>query len=134
MCSLLVPQPALVPRSHVLIRSLARSDPGPPRLRGVFGITLCHLAPNLAILQSLGVRSRGHCYRADRYTEWVAFGATEKHKPDWTKNVGTELYDHSVDIQENANLAGVKANAALVAELSGQLHRGPTTGGAWGPH
>lgn len=68
-----------------------------------------------------------------RYTEWVDYGTKAKFTPDWGRNVGTELYDHSIDPGENANHAGEAQYAAVQATLSKQLQAGPLTGGGWGP-
>ena len=66
------------------------------------------------------------------YTEWVKFD-NATYTPDFTdKNKQVELYNHSGDVDgsewtrfENANLAEVPENAALVAQLATILHRGP---------
>jgi hypothetical protein len=47
-------------------------------------------------------------------------------KPDWDRNVGTELYDHSQDPMENTNIAG-SADKALLSQLSTLLRQHPTT-------
>ena len=39
-----------------------------------------------------------------RYTEWVKFYSSPYYKPDWDQVFGVELYDHSVDPEENYNL------------------------------
>ena len=39
-----------------------------------------------------------------RYTEWVKFYNSPYYKPDWDQVFGVELYDHSVDPEENYNL------------------------------
>ena len=59
----------------------------------------------------------GYSMRTDRYryTEWSA--------PD-KEPFARELYDHEKDPQENTNVAGDPANAALVARLSKQLRAG----------
>jgi hypothetical protein len=61
----------------------------------------------------------GYSMRTDRhrFTAWV-------HRNDHTKIEAVELYDHQTDPQENINLAGVPANAALVAKLTAQWRAG----------
>ena len=39
-----------------------------------------------------------------RYTEWVKFHNSPYYKADWDQVFGVELYDHSVDPEENYNL------------------------------
>ena len=39
-----------------------------------------------------------------RYTEWVKFYNSPYYKADWDQVFGVELYDHSVDPEENYNL------------------------------
>lgn len=39
-----------------------------------------------------------------RYTEWVGFNTTS-FKPDWDNVYDRELYDNSIDPDENLNLA-----------------------------
>ncbi|MCX6898582.1 MAG: sulfatase [Verrucomicrobia bacterium] len=62
-------------------------------------------------------RIMGRSVRADRwrYTEWVN-GKNE--------SVGTELYDHQTDPQENENIASKPEHSKLVAELGAQLKAG----------
>jgi iduronate 2-sulfatase len=59
----------------------------------------------------------GHSMRTDRYrfTEWTVEGT------DFT---AYELYDHSVDPQENVNLAGRATQAEVVEQLKAKLHAG----------
>jgi len=59
----------------------------------------------------------GHALRNDRYrfVEWSG--------PDSDKRI-YELYDEQADPQENVNIANRPENAALVAKLVEQLHRG----------
>ena len=59
-----------------------------------------------------------------RYTEWVKFSGKPKYKPIWDKNVGTELYDHNIDPEENYNRAGEKSYAQFQDELSKMLRAG----------
>ena len=61
-----------------------------------------------------------------RYTEWVDYGTKAKFTPDWERNVGTELYDHSIDPGENANHAGEAQYAAVQAMLSKTVAGGAT--------
>ena len=74
----------------------------------------------------------GRC-KEYRYTEWADYGTKAKFTPDWERNVGTELYDHSVDPCENIKRAGEAEFAQLQAKLSKQLQARPLTGGAWRP-
>jgi hypothetical protein len=46
------------------------------------------------------------------------------NRKDHTQIVATELYDHQVDPQENTNLAGDPARAALVESLMVQWRAG----------
>jgi hypothetical protein len=66
-----------------------------------------------------GTRLMGYSMRTDRYrlTVWV-------ERTDHGKVHATELYDHQTDPQENTNIAGVPANAALVAGLMEQWKKG----------
>ena len=61
----------------------------------------------------------GHSVRTDRYrfTRWAKRGGDQAV-------VGTELYDHQSDPQENTNVAADPANAPVVAELSKLLDDG----------
>ena len=75
-----------------------------------------------------------------RYTEWVAFNTKFHRAPDFDAKVGVELYDHTHDGGENTNLCGPAAACdapsrltSTVAQLRKALHRGPLTGGGWGP-
>ncbi|KAH3699905.1 hypothetical protein DPMN_074867 [Dreissena polymorpha] len=72
-----------------------------------------------------GVDIMGYSLRTDkyRYTEWVEF-SYQTHKPDWTRNHGTELYDHTTDPDENHNVASDLAFADLARSLSNRLHAG----------
>lgn len=62
-------------------------------------------------------RAMGHSMRTahHRYTEWVTEGG---------EVVGTELYDHRSDPQENVNLAARPDSRALATRLSAQLKAG----------
>jgi hypothetical protein len=60
-----------------------------------------------------------------RYTEWVDFNTVTFGKPNWNRNVGTELYDHSVDPMENDNVAG-SADKDLLSQLAALLRAHPT--------
>ena len=65
-----------------------------------------------------------------RYTEWAAFGVFSDHKPDWSHLVGVELYNHSSDPGETANLAKRPELAAVAAQLSAALRAGPPAAAA----
>lgn len=61
----------------------------------------------------------GYSMRTDRYrfTVWV-------ERKDHRKIAATELYDEQADPQENTNISGLPANAALVAHLMAQWQQG----------
>ena len=69
----------------------------------------------------------GYSMRTDRYryTEWVKWNGTDL-KPEWSNQIGVELYDHQNDDEadfdafENENIAS--KNPDVVKELSKQLH------------
>ena len=56
-----------------------------------------------------------------RYTEWVKF---TNNKPDWRTLYGVELYDHTVDPDENYNVAEDATFVNLRRGLSQQLRAG----------
>ena len=66
-----------------------------------------------------GTKLMGYSMRTDRYrfTVWV-------ERADHSKVHATELYDHQTDPQENTNIAGLPASAALVAGLMEQWKKG----------
>jgi arylsulfatase A-like enzyme len=66
-----------------------------------------------------GTKLMGYSMRTDRYrfTVWV-------ERTDHSKVHATELYDHQLDPQENTNVAGLPANAALVSGLMEQWKKG----------
>ena len=54
----------------------------------------------------------------------VLYGAATDWAPQWDKNFGTELYNHTVDAHENRNaFSGVQGTAAAAA-LAERLHGG----------
>jgi arylsulfatase A-like enzyme len=61
----------------------------------------------------------GYSMRTERYrfTVWV-------DRTDHTQVIATELYDEGKDPQENTNVAGLPANAALVKRLMEQWSKG----------
>ena len=69
--------------------------------------------------RSFSNRIMGRAMRTERYRyiEWI----------DWYDDVliATELYDHQTDPQENVNIAGDPANAALLRSLAAQMKAGP---------
>jgi hypothetical protein len=77
--------------------------------------------------------------REYRYTEWVDFGTIKPLTPDWSRLVGTEMYDHGtvtstgVTFEENVNVADDPTRAVVRKQLHTRLMRGPLTGGGWGP-
>lgn len=66
-----------------------------------------------------GTRLMGYSMRTERYrlTRWV-------HRDDPAKVEAVELYDHSVDPQENTNIAGDPANAEILNRLTQQWMKG----------
>lgn len=62
-----------------------------------------------------------------RYTEWAGFNSAHFGKPDWTHNVGRELYNHSSDPLENFNIATADGTTPLEQGLSALLKQHPTT-------
>ena len=62
-----------------------------------------------------------------RYTEWVDFNTEYFGKPDWSRRVGRELYDHNADPMENVNKAD-DAPAELLTALSSLLRAHPVFG------
>ena len=73
-----------------------------------------------------GTNVMGYTMRTDqyRYTEWVDFSGPPHYKPDWSKQYGTELYDHKVDPYEDINKANDASYAKIRLTLSKQLHAG----------
>ena len=67
----------------------------------------------------------GYSLRTDRYryTEWPTF-SYQTHKPNWNDLHGVELYDHTIDPEENANRAEDPAYASLRHQLSWRLRAG----------
>ncbi|KAK6171253.1 hypothetical protein SNE40_019481 [Patella caerulea] len=68
----------------------------------------------------------GYTLRTDkyRYTEWPEFTMAPDYKPNWNKLYGVELYDHSVDPEENYNRYKDPQYQTIVTELSSQLRKG----------
>lgn len=68
---------------------------------------------------SMMTREGGALYR---FTEWVGFaGPSASFRPDWSHLVATELYNHTADPAENANIAARSPN--VVTTLSARLRR-----------
>ncbi|CAH1796282.1 unnamed protein product [Owenia fusiformis] len=67
----------------------------------------------------------GYSMRTDRYryTEWVTFNTTTS-TPDWDLMFANELYDHSIDPDENVNRAEDEDYDTDVDLLSAQLQAG----------
>ena len=63
-----------------------------------------------------------------RYTEWPAFNTltqpSQRHKPDWQRLAGVELYNHSADPGENFNVWAL-TSVELRRVLANVLHAGP---------
>ncbi|XP_067674596.1 iduronate 2-sulfatase-like [Haliotis asinina] len=68
----------------------------------------------------------GYTMRTDtyRYTEWVKFTGGKKFVTHWNKLVAAELYDHTVDPQENYNQALNVTYASIRKVLSAKLRAG----------
>lgn len=97
---------------------------GLPRPEGLEGTSLVPLLddPRRAVKRAAFSQyprpgAMGHSMRTahHRYTEWVTAGG---------EVVGTELYDHRTDPQENVNLAARPDSRALATQLSAQLKAG----------
>ena len=65
----------------------------------------------------------GRSMKTKRYhlIEWRSWDEENKLEGEL---IATELYDNQVDPDENENIADVKENADLVAQLSAQLKAG----------
>ena len=81
----------------------------------------------LPVLQVMGYTVRTNTHR---FTQWVAFDPIAA-KVDWSRSYGQELYSHEAQPvvggdfdYENENIAGVAANAGLVANLTRILRAG----------
>ena len=113
-------------------------DPELPALpgRGAFAYsqyprntTLCAPPePDCGYAHAMGYRVRTPEYS---YTEWVRFDNLT-YTPNFADpNKQVELYNHTGDVGtdweqfENANIAALPGNAALVQQLAAALHRGP---------
>ena len=60
-----------------------------------------------------------------RYTEWVHFpGPSNGWRPKWDQSLGTELYNHSCDAAENANVFESVKGTHLAKELHTRLKGG----------
>jgi iduronate 2-sulfatase len=59
-----------------------------------------------------------------RYTEWVKFIGQPFYRPVWRNQVGVELYDHSIDPEENINRARERNYTAIRTQLSQTLQAG----------
>ncbi|XP_065833661.1 iduronate 2-sulfatase-like [Oscarella lobularis] len=68
----------------------------------------------------------GYSMRTDRYryTEWVRFKGDPDYVPDWSVSRGVELYDHTIDPEENINLASRSSYKNVVDQLSKELRAG----------
>lgn len=55
-----------------------------------------------------------------RYTVWVSFSSLIK-KPNWKKVLAEELYNHSIDSEENKNLAYLQKYETIKSELRKNL-------------
>lgn len=68
----------------------------------------------------------GYSIRTERfrYTEWVGFQYAPFYRPTWDKLIGVELYDHTLDPNENYNAAYTAKYQHVRGELRKLLHRG----------
>ena len=73
-----------------------------------------------------GAHVMGYTMKTDkyRYTEWAKFNQAPTYKPDWNTIYGVELYDHTVDPDENNNVASVSTYADIKQQLRSQLRSG----------
>ena len=73
-----------------------------------------------------GAHVMGYTMKTDkyRYTEWAKFNQAPTYKPDWNTIYGMELYDHTVDPDENNNVASVSTYADIKQQLRSQLRSG----------
>ncbi|KAL4229854.1 hypothetical protein ACF0H5_010246 [Mactra antiquata] len=73
-------------------------------------------------------RVMGYTMRTDkyRYTEWINFDfkTNTRSTPHWQQIQSAELYDHTIDPEENVNRANYKSYHDIRANLRTQLHRG----------
>lgn len=76
--------------------------------------------------QMNGTNIMGYTIRTDkyRYTEWPKFAYEPDYRPDWNVSFGVELYDHTVDPEENKNRAYDRSYQLIRETLSKQLHAG----------
>ena len=77
--------------------------------------------PSMFNITVMGYTIRTNDYR---YTEWPEFSGAPSYKPDWNNLLGTELYDHTNDPDENYNRAMDPSYASLKESLSAQLRAG----------
>ncbi|XP_011502081.1 PREDICTED: iduronate 2-sulfatase isoform X2 [Ceratosolen solmsi marchali] len=73
--------------------------------------------PRLRDITIMGYTLRTIRYR---YTAWVGFSAISK-RPDWQEILAEELYDHSVDADENFNIANLDASHRVKSDLKNLL-------------
>lgn len=76
--------------------------------------------PHLKNIKVMGYSMRTEQYR---YTEWVRFDH-KKIKPIWTKVYASELYDHTIDPDENFNIVEIPELKSTVQILSKKLQLG----------
>lgn len=72
-------------------------------------------------------RVMGYTMRTDqyRYTEWATFRYSPYYVANWRADLsGVELYDHSIDPDENFNLADEEAYKTIREDLSTKLRTG----------
>ena len=57
-----------------------------------------------------------------RYTEWAKYPGPPKFSPDWSKNYGIELYNHTSDPGENVNVYLRYKGSDIIQQLQNLLH------------
>ena len=60
-----------------------------------------------------------------RYTEWVHYpGPSNAWQPVWSTSYGIELYNHTADAAENANVFDAVRGGAVARTLHDRLRKG----------
>ncbi|XP_035914554.1 iduronate 2-sulfatase [Anopheles stephensi] len=82
------------------------------------------IAPNSDEPKLKHIKIMGYSMRTERfrYTAWIRFDPV-KFKRDWSVMYGEELYDHSIDPQENMNLIDRAPLAAIKDALRAKLQQ-----------
>lgn len=84
-----------------------------------------NLKPNSDQPRLKQIKIMGYSIRTERYrfTEWVSFNNTNC-TPVWSDIIATELYDHSIDPEENQNLASTPHLKFVKRKLRKELRLG----------